>query len=152
LPPPDALWFPPKGIETMMRKPLVPKRVRRINGSFAFIEHRFLRDGFLASLSHQELLLYLFLVLAADRYGLSYYSFDRICTLLQMATDDYLEARNALIEKELLAFDGYLFQVLSLPQTPLSKPLFLLKTREDMERHDPATIGQICRNAFGEKP
>ncbi|HQN18560.1 MAG TPA: hypothetical protein PKV86_05465 [Syntrophobacteraceae bacterium] len=135
----------------MMKKLLVPERVKKINGSFAFIEHRFLRDGFLASLSHQELLLYLFLVLAADRHGLSYYSFDRICTLLQMATDDYIEARNGLIDKDLLAFDGYLFQVLSLPQAPLSKPLFLLKTREDMERHDPATIRQICWNVFGEK-
>ncbi len=134
-----------------MKKLLVPERVKKINGSFAFIEHRFLRDGFLASLSHQELLLYLFLVLAADRHGLSYYSFDRICTLLQMATDDYIEARNGLIDKDLLAFDGYLFQVLSLPQAPLSKPLFLLKTREDMERHDPATIRQICWNVFGEK-
>jgi len=141
----------PKGVKTMMKKLLVPERVKKINGSFAFIEHRFLRDGFLASLSHQELLLYLFLVLAADRHGLSYYSFDRICTLLQMATDDYIEARNGLIDKDLLAFDGYLFQVLSLPQAPLSKPLFLLKTREDMERHDPATIRQICWNVFGEK-
>jgi hypothetical protein len=142
---------PPKGAETMIKKLMVPERVRKINGSFAFIEHRFLREGFLASLSHHELLLYLFLVLAADRYGLSYYSFDRICTLLRIATDDYIEARNGLIEKDLLAFDGYLFQVLSLPQTPLSKPLFVLKTTEDMERHDPATVGQICRNAFGEK-
>jgi hypothetical protein len=140
-----------KGVETMMKKLLAPERVRKINGSFAFIEHRFLRDGFLASLSHQELLLYLFLVLAADRHGLSFYSFDRICTLLQMATDDYIEARNGLINKDLLAFDGYLFQLLSLPQAPLSGPLFLLKTREDMERHDPATIGEICRKAFGDK-
>lgn len=135
----------------MIKKLLVPERVRKINGSFAFIEHRFLRDGFLASLNNHELLLYLFLVLAADRHGLSYYSFDRICTLLRIATDDYIEARNGLIEKDLLAFDGYLFQVLSLPQTPLSKPLFVLKNREDMERYDPATIGQICRNVFGEK-
>lgn len=135
----------------MMKKLLTPERVRKINGSFAFIEHRFLRDGFLASLSHQELLLYLFLVLAADRHGLSFYSFDRTCTLLQMATEDYIQARNGLIDKDLLAFDGYLFQVLSLPQSPKSKPLLLLKTREDMERHDPATIGQICRKAFGEK-
>ena len=28
------------------KKPLYPQRVRKINGSFAFIEHRFLRKGF----------------------------------------------------------------------------------------------------------
>jgi hypothetical protein len=28
---------------------LCPDRIRKINGSFAYIEHRFLRDGFFAS-------------------------------------------------------------------------------------------------------
>ena len=37
-------------------KILSPDRVRRITGSFAFIEHRFLRDGFWESLTHRELL------------------------------------------------------------------------------------------------
>jgi hypothetical protein len=59
-------------------KILCPNRVRRITGSFAFIEHRFLRDGFWESLSHRELLLYTFLVLVADRNGVSYYSYDKI--------------------------------------------------------------------------
>ena len=57
---------------------LSPNRVRRITGSFAFIEHRFLRDGFWDSLTHDELLLYLFLILAADRNAISYYSYDKI--------------------------------------------------------------------------
>jgi hypothetical protein len=52
--------------------------VRRITGSFAFIEHRFLRSGFWDSLTHDELLLYLFLILAADRNGISCYSYDKI--------------------------------------------------------------------------
>jgi hypothetical protein len=49
------------------KKPLIPDRIRKITGSFAFIEHRFLRKGFWTSLTHHELLLYIFLVLAADR-------------------------------------------------------------------------------------
>ena len=99
------------------KSPLCPERVRKITGSFAFLEHRFLRDGFWSSLSQHELLLYVFLVLVADRNGLSYYSFDKICSLLQLSLDDYLLARNALIHKDLIAFDGHLFQVLSLPPT-----------------------------------
>jgi hypothetical protein len=51
------------------KKILVPDRVRKINGGFSFIPHRFLRDGFLEHLSQPELLLYLFLVLAADHRG-----------------------------------------------------------------------------------
>ena len=54
------------------KKVLVADRIRRINGGFSFIPHRFLTDGFLKALSQQELLLYIFLVLAADRYGLSF--------------------------------------------------------------------------------
>jgi hypothetical protein len=135
----------------MMKRLLVPRRVREINGSFAFIEHRFLQDGFLAVLSSNELLLYLFLVLAADRHGLSFYSFDRICAALQMSTDDYIEARDALIDKDLIAFDGRLFQVLSLPERPLSEARHLLKTKQDMESHDPATVQQIFSRALGTK-
>ena len=45
------------------KKVLNPKRVRKINGGFSFIPHRFLTDGFLASLNPHELLLYFFLVL-----------------------------------------------------------------------------------------
>jgi hypothetical protein len=91
------------------------KRVRRIDGGFSFIPHRFLKDGFLAALSQKELLLYLFLVLASDRYGLSYYAYDTICSLLRLSVDDYIEARNSLLKRDLIAFDGTLFQVLDLP-------------------------------------
>jgi hypothetical protein len=134
----------------MLKKILVPERVRRIKADFACIEHRFLRDGFLASLTHFELLLYLLLVLAADRHGLSFYGFDTICSILKMEVDDYIEARNALIEKDLISFDGRLFQVLSLPDLPQAP--VLLKDPRDMERADPATIRQIFRKTFGEKP
>jgi hypothetical protein len=101
------------------KKVLVANRIRRINGGFSFIPHRFLTDGFLKSLSPPELLLYIFLVLAADRYGLSYYSYDRICSLLRMTGQQYIEARDGLIKKDLIAFDGTLFQVLELPATPI---------------------------------
>jgi len=128
-------------------KILCSKRVRRITGSFAFIEHRFLRDGFWDSLSRHELLLYLFLILVADRNGVSYYSYDKIYSLLRISADEYLTARNALIDKDLIAFDGYFFQVLSLPEKPVNQPLRLLTSRQEMERYDPATIRHlICRS------
>jgi len=85
-----------------MRNPLVSYRVRSIYGSFAFIEHRFLRHGFRASLGHHELLLYFFLVLVADRQGLSFYSYDKICSLLTISIDEYILARDSLINKDLL--------------------------------------------------
>jgi hypothetical protein len=135
----------------MVKKILIPERARKIGGSFAFIEHRFVRDGFFANLSHLELLLYFFLVLVSDRCGLSYYSFDKICSVLGVDVDDYIGARNSLIDKDLIAFDGTLFQVLSLPGKPRLTGPVILKDQEDMERSDPATIRQTLRNAFGNK-
>jgi hypothetical protein len=134
------------------KAPLLPERVRRIEGSFAAIEHRFLRDGFWQSLSHHELLLYFFLTLVADRFGVSFYSYDRIITLLRLRLDEYIQARDALIAKDLIAFDGHLFQVLSLPQTPIFPPIRLLKTPDDMLEKDPATIHRTIGEALGKDP
>ena len=93
-------------------------RIRKIDGGFSFIPHRFLTDGFLSALSQKELLLYFFLVLVSDRYGLSFYSYDVICSLLEISVDEYIIARDGLIKNDLIAFDGTLFQVLNLPQQP----------------------------------
>ena len=101
------------------KKILIPDRLRRIEGGFSFIPHRFLTEGFLASLNQKENLLYFFLCLVSDRYGLSFYSYDAICSLLELSVDEYIEARDGLIRKDLVAFDGTLFQVLDLPQSPL---------------------------------
>jgi len=108
------------------KKILNNNRIRRISGSFGFIPHRFLTDGFLIALDQHQLLLYFFLVLVADRYGLSYYGYDSICTALGLSLEQYIDARDSLIEKDLIAFDGTLFQLLQLPLKPpvlkVSKP------------------------------
>ena len=95
---------------------LKPERIRYIDGGFSFIPHRFLNDGFLSSLSQKEFLLYLFLVLVSDRYGISFYSYDAICSFLELSVDEYIKARDGLISKDLIAVDGTLFQVLDLPK------------------------------------
>ena len=131
------------------KTPLYPQRLRKITGSFAFIEHRFLRDGFFEILTHHELVLYLFLVLVADRKGLSYYSYDKICTLLRLSLNEYIYARDALIQKDLIAFDGHLYQVLCLPQNHIVQRAPPLKTQKDMVQRDPATIRQLIVNSIG---
>lgn len=129
---------------------LCPDRVRKITGPFSFIEHRFLREGFFLSLTHQELVLYLFLVLVSDRNGLSFYRYDKISTLLRITVDEFILARDGLMEKDLLAFDGRTFQVLSLPpQGPKPTPFTPLQGREEMEEKDPATIHQLITRSLG---
>jgi hypothetical protein len=97
---------------------ILPERKRVLAPPFAWVDRRFLLNGFLAALTPQENLLYFFLVLAADRDGLSFYNYDKICQLLTLDVDDYIQARNGLIDRKLIAFDGRQFQVLALPKTP----------------------------------
>ena len=127
------------------KKILAPERVRKITGSFGFIPHRFLTDGFLAALSQHELLLYLFLIMAADRYGLSFYSCNSICTLLGLIDDQYLKARDGLIGKDLIAFDGTIYQVLSLP-APLKT--YRRKKAQSRRTKDPVPIAQVFQQSL----
>jgi len=127
------------------KKILAPDRIRQNEGSFGFIPHRFLTDGFLAALSQHELLLYLFLIIAADRYGRSFYSCDSICSQLSLTFDQYLKAREGLVDKDFIAFDGTIFQVLSLP-APLNTN-WRQKPRS-MRGKDPVSIAQVFQQSF----
>ena len=124
----------------LKKKVLNPGRVRYINGGFCFIPHRFLLEGFLTSLNQKELLLYLFLILVSDRNGLSYYSYDSICTLLQLNLDEYIASRDGLIEKDLIAFEGRLFQVLSLPAKPAAV--------QQPGKQEPQVVERMAQNLF----
>jgi hypothetical protein len=134
----------------MSRPPIQPDRVRTVRRGFAAIPNRFLHEGFFAQLSHLERSLYFFLVLAGDRRGVSYYGYDRICSTLEVTPDRFIEARNALIDLDLIATDGTRFQVLSLPDRPLPRVRSPLVTQEDFERDDPATIHQLIRTSLDE--
>lgn len=137
-----------------LRAPIVPGRVRSIGRQgFSFIPYCFLREGFLSSLGRDELALYLFLVLAANRHGVSFYGYDAICSMLRLCLDDYIAARNGLIDQDLIAFDGQRYQVLSLPSKCIATgPCPPLVTADDFERNDPATIRQIIGRDLGAQP
>jgi len=131
----------------MNRQPIRPDRVRCIQRGFAAIPNRFLHGGFFASLTHLERSLYFFWVLAADRNGVSYYGHDRICSTVEIPVEDFLVARRALIDKDLIATDGTRCQVLSLPPHPLEHRGPLV-TQEDFERDDPATVRQLIHSSL----
>lgn len=104
-----------------MRKaqPLVADRIRNIRHcTFGWVDHDFLHRGFLGRLSQEELLLYYFLITVADRNGVSFYDYARICQFLNMNVDEYVAARNRLCERSLLAYHEGVFQVLALPEKP----------------------------------
>lgn len=104
------------------KKLLDSSRVRKIEGSFSWIDHRFITGGFLQDLSTVEILLYLFLVAVSDRHGISFYHDDRICSLLKIGLTSLGQARDDLIMRSLIAYESPLYQVLSLPPQPVALP------------------------------
>jgi hypothetical protein len=86
-------------------------------------------------------------VLVADRHGLSFYGYEKICTLLRITVDEFILARDGLIYKDLIAFDGRTFQLLSLP--PYGPQPIPLKGKKQMQEKDPATIHQQIVRSLG---
>ena len=114
-----------------VKRLLFPDRVRKIEGSFSWIDHRFVTEGFLHDLSMIEILLYFFLVAVSDRHGLSFYHDDRIASLLKMDLPALGKARESLIRRSLIAYESPLYQVLSLPPKPIPLP-----SKEEKERQE----------------
>ncbi len=128
--------------------PIMPDRVRSIGqDGFSFVPNRFVQAGFFAALRHDELQLYLLLVLVGNRQGMSFYHYDSLCSLLHVPIERYLAARNALIDKDLIAFDGTRFQVLELPRSPPPPPQ-PLRSAEELERDDDATVRAMIERSL----
>lgn len=96
------------------------ERIRKITGSFSWIDHRFVSGGFLPDMLRDEILLYLFLVAVSDRHGLSFYHDDRTCSLLKIDLVGLGDARRGLIERELLLWRSPVYQILPLPERPVA--------------------------------
>ena len=81
---------------------------------FGWIDHRFLRDGYLGRCSPESLALYVLLVCASDAQGLSYYSDSRIAEMLNLEPAVLRSSRRQLIGLGLIAYQKPLYQLLSL--------------------------------------
>lgn len=85
-----------------------PDNVRKIRGSFSWIDHRLIRDGHLEKLSRDEFALYSFLVLVGDQHGVSFYRLEKICRYLgDLDWGDLHRARQGLIDDGLIAFQPF---------------------------------------------
>ena len=86
---------------------LQPQKIRKIERSFAWIDHRLMRNGFVAVMTHRDLALYMFLILAADRNGISFYRKEKICESVSLDFSQFEIARDRLINMKLVAFENY---------------------------------------------
>jgi hypothetical protein len=84
-----------------------PQKIRNIKGSFAWIDHRLMRNGFIETMTHQDIVLYLFLILVADKNGISFYRKEKICEAVSLDFSQFEIAKDRLINMKLIAFEGY---------------------------------------------
>jgi hypothetical protein len=82
--------------------------------ALSWVDRRFLREHG-DYLSREAILLYLFLAAVADRHGLSFYSDHTLTSRLQLSPQALEKARQELLDRDLIACQLPLVQVLSLP-------------------------------------
>jgi len=100
---------------------LVNGRLRRPPATgWSWIDRRFLREHG-DYLSHEAMLLYLFLAVVADRHGLSFYSDHTLSSRLHLSLQALERARQELLDRDLIAHQLPLVQVLSLPSPGVSR-------------------------------
>lgn len=100
---------------------LVAQRLRRPPATgWSWLDRRFLREHG-DYLSRDAVLLYLFLAAVADRHGLSFYSDHTLCSRLRLTQPVLERARQELLDRDLIAHQLPLVQVLSLPTPTVSR-------------------------------
>ena len=100
---------------------LVAQRLRRPPATgWSWLDRRFLREHG-DYLSREAVLLYLFLAAVADRHGLSFYSDHTLTSRLRLSQPVLAKAREELLERDLIAHQLPLVQVLSLPARGVSR-------------------------------
>jgi hypothetical protein len=99
----------------IQKRILVANRVRRPPATgWSWVDRRFLREHG-DHLSREALLLYFFLAAVADRHGLSCYSDHTLSSRLRLAPQVLEQARQELLDRDLIAYQSPLVQVLALP-------------------------------------
>jgi hypothetical protein len=105
----------------IQKRILVPQRLRRPPATgWSWLDRRFLHEHG-DYLSREAMLLYLFLTAVADRHGLSFYSDHKLTSRLRLSQSVLEQARQELLERDLIAQQLPLIQVLSLPTPGVSR-------------------------------
>lgn len=72
--------------------------------SYSIIDHEILHGGYLHRLSHNSMVLYLFLVVVGDREGKSFYGETTIMEILRLGGKELEAARSELIKEGLIEY------------------------------------------------
>jgi hypothetical protein len=101
----------------VQKRVLRPARLRAPpREGFGWVDRRLVHEGLIEDLAPTEGLLYLFLLCVADKDGLSFYGDRTLTRMLGITPPNFERARRGLVEKDLIAYERPLYQVLALPR------------------------------------
>jgi len=84
--------------------------------SYSIIDHQILHGRYLHRLSHESMILYLFLVVVGDPQGRSFYSDRSIMEILRLSVSALHHAREELISEGLISYRRPYWELKNLPQ------------------------------------
>jgi len=84
--------------------------------SYSIIDHQILHGGYLNRLSHESMVLYLFLVVVGDRQGRSFYSDRLITEVLRLSCPMLDRARKELVSEGLINYRMPYWEVKNISQ------------------------------------
>lgn len=99
----------------MRMQPLEPRRVRYPRGAYGWIDLKVVTSGVLQEIGSEAAFTYLFLCAVGNMQGVSFWSRLRMAQILGLSLDAVETAIQKLQERDLIAANGKVVQVLPLP-------------------------------------
>ncbi len=95
--------------------------MKRQAKSYSIVDHELLHGGYFRQLSHQALVMYLFLVVVGDATGRSFYSVSSIGKILRMDNSEVYASTGELLKEKLIDYASPYWRVLTLTEAKGSK-------------------------------
>lgn len=83
----------------------------RFAKSYSIVDHQLLHGGYLSRMTHEAMVLYLFLVVVGDKEGRSFYADKTIMGLLRLSASQLDSARKQLLSENLIGYHRPYFWV-----------------------------------------
>jgi hypothetical protein len=82
--------------------------------SYSIIDHQLLHGGYLNRLSHESMIMYLFLIVVGDKEGKSFYSEKSISRILRLSIREMHMAKAELVKEGLIRYQSPYWHVLNI--------------------------------------
>lgn len=120
--------------------------------SYSIVDHRLLHGGYFQKLSHEALVLYLFLIVVGNKDGRSFYADCTIEGVLHLSREALLDARQSLIRLHLIDYQRPYWGVRNiqepLHERPQTKDPILQRRPEPLLSADPRPIGDLAKEGL----